>query len=195
MGLRCASFVGMYVERWWCVAELRVVGQRSSWDGEPTGYDLDGFYVEAMDKDKQAATLYARVPQHLLKEIENVIASGDLRSTPIKSKSDFIRDALVHNMHRIGRLVDSQLLKEASEGARRLAEVDALEWKHSEWRDMPERAKKVFSDAQRDGSIDMAQGIVRIFEPSIETIPEPYAAELEAVLRDVRSWLAKRRGK
>lgn len=171
---------------------LRVVGGGTSWAGRPTGYDPEGFYVEAMGKDKAAATLYVRVPLHILTELEHLIASGELKTTPIKSKQEFIRDALVHNMHRINGMVDNGRFSQAVDNARRTAQADVMDRMYATWRETPEKLKQSFANAQHDESVGMAEDILGIYEPMVDSLPAPYSEQIEAVLKDVRKWIARK---
>lgn len=78
----------------------------ASWTPADT-YSPDAFYTEASDKKGRGTPLQARVPPNIAHSIAALVQSGKLPQ--YETSSDFIRDALVHHLHRRLELADDQL--------------------------------------------------------------------------------------
>lgn len=175
--------------------KLRAVGESevSSWLGTSNEYDPDKLYVESRDRDKESATLYTKIPGHVMAELERLLAGGQLSGTPLQTKHDIVRDALVHEMHKLVDMVHDQRFAKAAETARQDAQADTMRRIYARYREIPQRVREMFLEAQGDGSVEMADELVGIYEPMIDSIPEPFAGKLEAELKQVRTWLSRNR--
>jgi len=156
-------------------------------------YDVDGFYVRSVNKHDHTAQ--TRVPMHpeVYAEITRLIASGDLAGTPINSYQAFMRDAAVHNMHRLARILKDGRLEEFAAMQRRLAEADALASGAEMLRKLVSEADERLNHATKSGDRVHVEQMLELYEPMCEVIREPYGSELEEVLRDARSWLRAKR--
>ncbi len=72
-------------------------------------YDPDAFYTEASDKKGRGEPVQARVPPQIQGGIAALVQSGNIPS--YQTQSDFIRNALVHQLHRDAERVDSGELR------------------------------------------------------------------------------------
>lgn len=175
---------------------LRVAGANTDpWGGIDGAdeYDPDAFYVRSINKHDHTAS--TRVPMHpeVYAEICRMLASGELAGTPINSYQAFVRDAVVHNMHRIARLTKNQKLEEFATMQRILAVSDQIAAEAEQLRHLVTDADERLNIATKTGDVRFVETLLDLYEPAIATLHEPYASELEDACKDARSWLRAKR--
>ncbi len=118
-----------------------------------------------------------------------MVANGDLGGTPITSFQAFVRDACVHNLHRLARVLRNDDMAGFAEMQRRLARVDALAGEAEQLRKMVTEADERINNAIKIADRIYLEQLLDLYEPMCERIRDPYGAELEDTLSDARTWL------
>lgn len=162
------------------------------WGGvdSSNAYDPDGFSVISVNKHDHAAPTRVAMNPDVYAEITNLIASGDLRGTPITSYAAFMRDAAVHNLERVGRILNNPGMLEFAAMQRTLAKIDQLQAGAERLRKMVSEADSRLNESTRLNDVEFTTQLVESYEPMIEQIREPYATDLERTVKGARSWLS-----
>lgn len=175
-------------------ARLRVAGvpvdPYKGVDARGDDYDPTEFYVRASNHHDHSDNRRMRLDPDITAQVERLIASGDLGGTPITSFNDFVRDAVVHGLHRIAGLVHDQHFTEAAADARRLARADTLVREQMQKAKIVTDCRDAFEGAQRARDKEVVLGLLELYEPMIERLRQPYAGQLEEVLKSAQRWLA-----
>ena len=176
---------------------LRAVNEsrHSSFDGVAgDDYDPHAFYVRSIDP--HGHTIRPRVSIHpdVYAEISRLLASGALIGTPIHVFGDFVRDAITHRMHTLGEQLNDPKLMEAAQTERRIATIDEIVRER-------EGKARLIKDAREalDKGIALEDAInvelmVETYESLIESLRDPYASQLERLVKDARRWLRGKEG-
>lgn len=175
---------------------LRVASERvDPWQGVQgtEEYDPEGFYVRSVNKHDH--TTQTRVPMHpeVYSKITTMLAQGELLGTPITSYQAFMRDAAVHNMHRIAALTKNGALAEFAALQMHRARADQIAARHDELRKTVEEADERLDIAIKTNNTGYVGQLLDSYEPMIATLSEPYAGELETACKDARTWLRAKR--
>lgn len=175
---------------------LRIAGKNDDpWGGIDGAeeYDPDGFYVRSLNKHDHSMS--TRVPMHpeVYAEISRMLASGELAGTPITSYGAFMRDAAVHEMHRIARLTKNNRLEEFATMQRILATSDQIAAEAEQFRKLITEADERLNLATKTGDKRFVEVLLDLYEPAVAMLHEPYASELEDACKDARSWLRAKR--
>lgn len=153
-------------------------------------YDRNGFYVKAANRYDHTAKRTVECDPDVVAQIDKLIASGELKGTPLDGMGAFIRDAMYHNMERIKRFIadpaQAASLQAAADDYRRIAHADGMV------RDM--EAKRSIVTGARDGLDSafsardnaMVDQLLELYEPMVERMREPYSKQLEEVLTVAR---------
>lgn len=152
-------------------------------------YDAEAFYVRSVNKHDHTAQTRVSVHPDTYAEITNLLASGDLGGTPINSYAAFVRDALVHNMHRIGTLLNNPRMVEFAAMQRMLASIDQMDAGVELLRKMVGEADGRLEAATRANDVEHVEQLIEKYEPMVDQIRDPYATQLETALKGARSWL------
>jgi Arc/MetJ-type ribon-helix-helix transcriptional regulator len=79
-----------------------------SWTPADT-YDPNAFYTEASDKKGRGEPINARIPPQIHGGIAALVQSGKIPA--YQTQSDFVRDALVHHLHRMAERTNDEALR------------------------------------------------------------------------------------
>jgi hypothetical protein len=174
---------------------LHVAGVSDPWGGidGKDEYDPEGFYVKSLNKHDHTAQTRVPMDPDVYSEINRLVASGDLAGTPIKSYQAFMRDAAVHNMHRIARLLRDERLAEFARIQRLLAQTDQLTVLAETLRKTVTDADDRLNIATKSGDVHLVTSLLEVYEPLSNQLRAPYGEELEEVCKDARSWLRAKR--
>lgn len=88
--------------------------RRSAWetDDEEGWYSPNHFYTYSQDKFGHSAKIDVTIPKHVAGEIRGIIDSG--RIPELRTVQDFLRNAVRHETHRIGKMIEDNELIEAA---------------------------------------------------------------------------------
>ena len=87
--------------------------RKSSWDtDEEDWYDPHKFFTFSQDKYGHSAKIDVTIPKHVAGEIKGIVDSG--RIPELRTPQDFYRNAIRHECHRIGKMIEDDALVEAS---------------------------------------------------------------------------------
>lgn len=169
-------------------------------DGDPWGgvdgrdeYDPDGFYVRSINAHDHVAETRVKMHPDVYSEISQLVSSGDLGGTPINSYAAFMRDAAVHNLHRLARVLKDGRIEQFAALQRVLAQTDQLMVLAENLRKTVNEADDRLSTATKSGDVLLVRQLLEIYEPVAPQLREPYGAELEEICKDARSWLRAKR--
>lgn len=175
---------------------LRAVGAgRFSGAYEGTGdqgYDEDGFYVRSTNEHDHTRETRVAMPPNVKAQIDDLLASGVLAGTPIKSYQSFMRDASVHNLHRLARITGSPELAALARQQRELAVIDQHAEESKRLRSIIVNAGQYLGAAIREGDTFLVRQHVAAYEEVLLSMREPYGSELDEELKDARRWLRAR---
>lgn len=174
-------------------ARLRVAGipvdPYKGVDARGDDYDPTEFYVRATNHHDHSDNRRMRFDPEITAQVERIIASGDLGGTPISSFNDFARDAIVHGLHRIAGLIQDEHFTEAAADARRLAKADGLVREQQMKAKLVATCRDSFDGAMQARDRAVVVSLLDIYEPMIERLREPYAGQMEDVLKMARRWM------
>lgn len=91
-----------------------------SWNGDVDTYDLsdplydeNGWYTAARGNDKASRSIHLRLPEYAAEALDQLTAAKYFPA--VKTREDFIRSAIVHELHRrIGEVRDTDFTVEVS---------------------------------------------------------------------------------
>lgn len=156
-------------------------------------YDPNSFYVRSVDSHGHSAYVKERVDPDVDAQIRRLLASGQLAGTPMTTMGAVVRDALVHWVHKINKLIDDGYFAASAEDARRLARADMIVLEREHKQKILADAKNAFDGAARANDIQNTVDLLELYEPMVEGMRDPYRGELEGILREARAWLKRMR--
>lgn len=158
-------------------------------------YDPANYYTRSIDPKVQGDSQWRRVrfPTDITAEADRLLSSGALAGTPLTSFAALVRDALIHRLHYIASTMNDPHLNEFLANERRLSTVDSL------IRDRETKAR-IVKDAEiaLDGAIQHndrwnATELLKMYEPMIDGMREPYGPQLDTACKKARRWLSNGR--
>jgi len=156
-------------------------------------YDPTKFYTRSSDKQGHSTHLRVNIPKPLAGEMGELIASAAVPQ--YRRPEDVVRDAIMHRVKQISRMVDDGKLEQAVDMAMLLAEEEQLvaEAVHAEEliAAMKVNAQRLLS---RD-SIEQLRKYLAQRRDRIDTIPELYQPEYLEVIADFEQRLPKAKAK
>jgi len=181
--------VGQVAER-----HLRPVGQgfKAAYEGTSDEYDESRFYVRSVNKHDHRAETRVSMPPELYSQITHLIASGELGGTPITSYQAFMRDAAVHNLHRIARVKGSAILQELANRQRALARIEQAAEEAAGLAKIVQECDERLNAACKAGDAHHVATLIEMYEGIAAETREPYSLDIEDSLRDARRWLRAR---
>lgn len=72
-------------------------------------YDPHAFYTRATNAHDHSSEIRTRVHSDLIGLVDRIVASGKLAHTPIKTRGDFLRDAMVHRVWTVAEMLEDPL--------------------------------------------------------------------------------------
>jgi hypothetical protein len=149
---------------------------------EDTAYDPDKFYVTAVDKQGHFSRVNLSVDTGVYAAIQNMIAGGMLRGTPMKNVNDVMRAATVDILHKMARLTDSPEMAALAEHERVKAEIGMVRQRMANLRAFINDTEDALSDASVAKDPENARVIIHHAQSVVDSMPEPYAGELRRVI-------------
>ena len=169
---------------------LRVANGKNPFKGvDSKEYDPDGFYVSAQDHNGHTAQTRVTLHPDTKAQIDVLLATGKLAGTPINTYQALMRDAAVHGLHRIGRVLRDPDIIAVAERQMMLAKADMMA-------DEIERLTRVVNDAKQRFDLVRAErdkaglaDFLDIYEAVLPTLRDPFRTRLVRVLDEARGSL------
>lgn len=154
------------------------------------GYDPEKFYTRAHDHHGHGEVLRFKVPPDVYAQIQVLVHEDEL--VDYKMPADFVRDAIVHHLHRRKDQLGSPALREAVEDLMRslgLAELVQRTLEESQrWTGMNAEIDECMTILHRDEAFaQMVVNLVRYEEFMVEAA-EPYRTK---ALANIATWRGK----
>lgn len=163
---------------------------RGSWEVESSTdwwYDETRMYTGSQDDHGHSAQVRVNFPKNLAAQLQRVIADG--RIPEYKSLNDFVRDAIVHRVHKVGKWLDNgDLLQEVHVGLL-LAEQQQIKQQKVDAQLYLNALRENLTDAKTRGRTEFLKQMVRKAREAADTLPEDFQDELERELQACETWL------
>lgn len=169
---------------------LRAVDS-NAWRGAEDDYDPNAFYVRSCDNKVRGDSTYSKIrfPSEVVAAVSRLISTGQLAGTPIDSWAAFVRDAVVHRMYEVSRMVDDEMFTEEARRQRHLAEAEGWKRESETLSAIVTEAEEGFANARKSGDYEYARRLLSTFERVVDTMREPYQTQLETHMRAAREWV------
>jgi hypothetical protein len=147
-------------------------------------YNRDHFYIRTAKRNEPTDRAHIRLSPDVAAQIVHEIQAG---RWPYRTTSDFHRDAAIHRLHDLSRMIDDPALTRFSLAQRNLAQAEQLKAEMdrliellAHWEEAAEMAVK------HDDWLALA-GLLRQGWDAADEIRDPYATRLRGKLRDFQT--------
>lgn len=158
--------------------------------GGKSGYDPTATYTRATNKFDHAVTNSVRVPT----EVDMLIGELVQRLSHVKNKTEFIRDAIIHNLFRYADMmedVDRDWTRKLHLEVIRCHQ-DRIAIETSQWTEIVKKGEELFEQLAQSGD-RIAMGEALDYHAAVaEQSPEPWRGKLEAMVERYRGRLGTR---
>lgn len=157
----------------------------SSWDtDDEEWYDENKFYTYSQDKYGHSAKVEVTIPKHIAGEVKGIIDAGKIPE--LRTTQDFYRNAIRHEAHRIGKMIQDEGLIEA---AHLMTVQDDLMHEQviaTDAQKMMADARNLLDEALMLGHYDFIEGkLVSLWKAST-SVNERFRSAYMQMLRDYR---------
>lgn len=165
------------------VTESEFFSDRDPFEGAPSeGYDPNSFYTRSIDKYGHARKRVIYFDPHIVDAIENALKSGKLAGTPLTSFEAVCRDALVHQMHRLEKLIDEPEIARAAELERKLSRIHLMAERGAKSEALVNAALNAIDEAIERRDWDLLSDMVEDYEQIAAGLNEPWSTRVFAVV-------------
>ena len=143
-------------------------------------YDPADFHIASVNKHDHSSSVTFRAPGEVISELARMVASGDFPM--YKTKSDFMRDAIVHRMHWLADNYDNEKMRQWVTRQSSLARLDARRDEVEELSRLVEGWKVDVARA-RDMKDTWAIGHAKVMlAEDVAQVRDPYKSRLREIL-------------
>ena len=145
-------------------------------------YDPNAFYTRSIDKYGHSRKRVVYYDPHVVDAIENAIKSGKLAGTPITSFEALCRDALVHQMHRIEKLVDEPEFIRAAETERKISRFHLIAERGAKDEAMVTSMMNAVDEAIERKDWETLSNLVDVCDEISNEMLEPWSSRIWAIV-------------
>lgn len=149
-------------------------------DGTKSGYDPDKLYPGLHHGKQNSEVVSGRVDDFVIGMISQIVASGVIPE--FKTASDFLRDSLVHNLHRVSERLQDGRLKTDLHQHIMLADVQMLQTQQHNARSIIEGYENIFEQSYRDRDKVLLGESIDKAEMQLEFLRPAFAARLQRLV-------------
>jgi Arc/MetJ-type ribon-helix-helix transcriptional regulator len=140
-------------------------------------YSPDAFYTEASDKKGRGTPVNARIPPQVSHNIAALVQSGKIPQ--YETMSDFIRNALVHQLHRDLERVNDQLALRRLNMVILLNEEIRAQREHDDYQQLMNLIETRHLDFLNRGKAEESRLYLKGRLSEIDAIPERFQEDYE----------------
>lgn len=148
----------------------------TSWNPADS-YNPDAFYTEATDKKGQGERISIRIPPRVVRGIAKIIQSGKI--PPYETLSDFVRNAIVHQLHKDSERMNDGELKRLVNMVALLNEEITLAREEDDYHQIVAYIEGHYSGYLSQGKIGLAQQYIKERLSRVDDIPERFQDDYE----------------
>lgn len=151
----------------------------------PANYDKRAFYFKSETRGAPGQQMNAKLPPVVIAEMDRLI---HLRSLPLLSKSDIVRDAIIHRLWDYAQMLaeDEPLKGELEDFVQlqlHLSSQDRHQRIVSDRRKLIDGYKQLMSDLAEFGDWIELCGVIERAWHSVDVMNPPYSTQLKAIIR------------
>lgn len=171
----------------------RPSGEFDPWSTEKGNeYDPNKFYTRSTNQHDHSADIRFRLPPHLAGRINEIVSSK--RFPQLRSTADFYRDAAVHRLHHLNKMMQDPELANMLNIEIRLAIIEARQQEVDSLREAVEKHKQQLESAWQSNDYDAIADSLADVEESIPFYRNPYRRQLQELVTQfkprLKAWLA-----
>jgi superfamily I DNA and RNA helicase len=153
------------------------------WGTESTkGYRRDAFYTQASDRQGHSAKYQVKVPTNIAGELAAIIQSGKIPE--YRTPQDIFRDALIHQLHYLERIVDDPEFSRRISMAIIHQDLMTKQSEREEFYVLMEAIKEEIAHLQTTGQGDkLRRYLVDLLDKAEEAIPQEFLADFNDEIR------------
>ena len=148
------------------------------------GYDPDAVYTRASNKFDHSVQVNVRLPMEVVVVLDQLIE----RLPEVSNRTEFIRDAIIHNLHRwagVMRQRDRDWVRRVQLEVIRCVQ-DGIRVEAEQWRGIVREAEEVLEGLARDGDALALGDAIDFHDAIAEASPEPWKGRLQEVVKRYR---------
>jgi Arc/MetJ-type ribon-helix-helix transcriptional regulator len=140
----------------------------TSWTPADT-YNPDAFYTEGTDKKGQGERITIRIPPRVARGISKIVQSGKI--PPYETLSDFVRNAIVHQLHKDADRINDGSLKHLVNMVALLNEEITLSREEEDYYQIIGYIESHYAGFLGQGKIEQAQRYIKERLSRVDDIP------------------------
>lgn len=140
-------------------------------------YDPNAFYTEASDKKGRGEPINARIPPQIHHGIAALVQSGKIPQ--YETQSDFVRNALVHQLHRDAERTNSGELRRVVSMVTLLNREIQAQREHDDYMQLMSLIEDRHMDFLARGKADAAGQYIKERLSEIDALPERFQEDYE----------------
>lgn len=148
----------------------------TSWNPAES-YDPNAFYTEATDKKGGGERLTVRVPPRVARDIARIVQSGKI--PPYQTTSDFVRNAIVHQLHKDAERISDDDLKNVVNQIVLLNDEIRMTREEEDYHSIIGYIEAHYAGYLAQGKIELAQKYIKERLSRVDDIPARFQDDFE----------------
>ncbi len=140
-------------------------------------YDPDAYYTEASDKKGRGEPIQARVPPQIAGAIAALVQSGKI--PPYQTQSDFVRNALVHQLHKDSERTQDESLRRVVTMVTLLNNEIRATREKDDYNQLMDMISQRHSDYLAQGKIEEAALYIKGRLAEVDALPDRFQDDFE----------------
>lgn len=140
-------------------------------------YDPNAFYTEGSDKKGQGERITIRIPPRVARGISKIVQSGKI--PPYETLSDFVRNAIVHQLHKDSERINDGELRGLVNMITLLNAEISMAREEEDYHQIINYIESHYSGYLAQGKIDQAQQYIKERLSRIDDIPVRFQDDYE----------------
>lgn len=140
-------------------------------------YDPNAFYTEGTDKKGMGERITVRVPPRVVRGIAKIVQSGKI--PPYETVSDFVRNAVVHQLHKDAERINDGDLRSLVSMITLLNDEIAMAREEEDYHRIMSYIEGHYSGYLAQGKVDQAQQYIKERLSRIDDIPVRFQDDFE----------------
>lgn len=140
-------------------------------------YDPNAFYTEGTDKKGMGERITVRVPPRVVRGIAKIVQSGKI--PPYETVSDFVRNAIVHQLHKDAERVSDGDLRSLVSMITLLNDEISMAREEEDYHSIMNYIEGHYSGYLAQGKVDQAHRYIKERLARIDDIPARFQDDFE----------------
>lgn len=140
-------------------------------------YDPEAFYTEASDKKGRGEPIQARIPPQVSGAIAALVQSGKIPQ--YQTQSDFVRNALVHQLHKDSERTKDEALRKIVTMVTLLNNAIRAARERDDYKTLMDLIQERYTELASSGKVEEASMYIKARLAEIDALPDRFQEDYE----------------